>query len=135
MNKDINKYGKNVVFGLTFRQLICGILGCVVAVFIDLKLKNVVSAEILSWICILCALPFAIIGFVKYNGMPFERVILAFIKFQFLNPKKYTFKAKNLYEEMLKEDIDQKLKANITKKKERRKKKNEFNSKDFEKGN
>lgn len=133
MNKDINKYGKNVLWGLTCRQLICGILGCAVAVFLDLKLKNVVNAEILSWICILCALPFAIIGFVQYNGMPFERVIFAFIKFQFLHPKKYTFKAKNLYEEMLKEDIDKKLKANITK--ERRKKKNGFNSKDFEKNN
>ena len=129
MNKDIKNYGKNVLWGLTFRQLICGVLGCVVTVFLDLKLKNVVNAEILSWICILSALPFAIIGFVKYNGMPFEQVIFAYIKFQFLKPKKYTFKAKNLYEEMLREDIDKKLKANITK--ERRKK----NDKKFEKNN
>lgn len=36
-------------------------------------LKPYVSKEIVSWLCILTAAPFAALGFVKYNGMTAEK--------------------------------------------------------------
>ena len=52
--------------------------------------------------CILCAVPFAVIGFLKYNGMTAEKFISAWIKSVILTPNRLTFKPKNLYyEEMI----------------------------------
>ena len=44
--------------------------------------------ETLSWMCILGAAPFALIGFVKYNGMTAEQFLWAWIKSEFLMPKR-----------------------------------------------
>ena len=52
--------------------------------------------------CILCAVPFAVIGFLKYNGMTAEKFISAWIKSVILTPNRLTFKPKTLYyEEMI----------------------------------
>lgn len=64
-------------------------------------LKPYLGIETLSWVCILGAIPFAIIGFLKYNGMTAEKFILAWIKSEILTPKKLTFKSKNLYENLV----------------------------------
>lgn len=46
-------------------------------------LKPYVSKEIVSWLCILTAAPFAALGFVKYNGMTAEKIVLAWFKSEF----------------------------------------------------
>ena len=53
--------------------------------------------ETLSWMCILGAIPFAVLGFVKYNNMPIENFIKAWIKSEILMPKHLTFKSENIY--------------------------------------
>ena len=53
------------------------------------------SREI-GWICVLAAFPFALGGFFTYNGMTLEHFILAFIRSEFLYPKRLVFKAENL---------------------------------------
>ena len=58
--------------------------------------------------CILGAMPFAILGFFKYNGMPAEKVIMCFIKTNFLIPRKMMFKPKNYYYELTKNYIENK---------------------------
>ena len=55
--------------------------------------------------CILGAAPFALIGFVKYNGMTAEQFLWAWIKSEFLMPKRLLFSPDNLYYEALKETI------------------------------
>ena len=70
------------------------------------NLKDVFGNEITSWICIFSVLPFAILGFVTYNGMKAEEVIWSLIKYEFLVPKKLTFKPTNFYNEILKERRD-----------------------------
>lgn len=52
--------------------------------------------------CILGAVPFAVLGFLKYNGMTAEKFVMNWIKTEILYPKKLTFKADNLYEQMIK---------------------------------
>lgn len=103
INKEIREYTENTFFGLSMRQFIFSVLACGCAVGIYFFMKPYVGIETVSWMCILGALPFALMGFVKYHGMTAERFIAAWIKSEFLYPKKLTFKSTNLYYEALKE--------------------------------
>ena len=95
-------------FGLSLRQFIFS--ACVGAVGLYFLLKPYVGTETVSWICILGAAPFAALGFVKYNGMTAEKFIYAWIKSEFLTPKKLTFHSTNTYYELMKPGIDAKIK-------------------------
>ena len=55
-------------------------------------------------------IPFAALGFVKYNGMTAEKAIYAWIKSEFLMPKKLVFHSTNVYYELMKPSIEQKQK-------------------------
>ena len=115
INKDIREFSESIFFGLSLRQFIFSVIACIVAVVLYFALKPYLGLETLSWICILGAAPFAVLGFVKYNGMTAEKLVIAFIKSEFLIPKKLTFKAKNIYEEAFRATIDRKLKQGILK--------------------
>ena len=52
------------------------------------------------------ASPFAVMGFVRYNGMTAEQFVWAWIKSQFLMPKKILFAPENLYYEAMKNAIE-----------------------------
>lgn len=100
INKEIRNYTESVFFGLTLRQLIFSALACVIAAGIFILGKDSLGTETVSWICILAAAPFALLGFVKYHGMTAEKFIWAWIKSEILTPKKLTFKSENLYYEL-----------------------------------
>lgn len=102
VNKEIREYTETIFFGLSMRQFIFSAIACAVAVIIYFSLRNYLVMEILSWICIIGALPFAILGFVKYNGMTAEKFIKAWVKSEILMPRHLLFKAENIYYEMLK---------------------------------
>ena len=115
INKDIREFSESIFFGLSLRQFIFSLLACVVAVILYFTLKPHLGLETVSWVCILGAIPFAVLGFVKYNGMTAEQFIVAFIKSEFLIPKRLTFKSKNIYAEIFKPTINKKLKQGILK--------------------
>ena len=115
INKDIREFSENIFFGLTMRQFIFSLLACIVAVILYFLLKPFLGIETLSWICILGAIPFAVLGFVKYNGMTAEKFIIAFIKSEFFTPKTLIFKSKNIYAEMFKTTIEKNLKQGLIK--------------------
>ena len=104
INKEIREYTESIFFGLSLRQFIFSIFACVVAVGIYFPLRPYLGLETLSWICILGATPFAILGFVKYNGMTAEKFIVAWVKSQIMLPKKLLFRPTNIYHEMLKKE-------------------------------
>ena len=106
INKDIREFSESIFFGLTMRQFIFSLLACVVAIILYFTLKHFLGIETLSWVCILGASPFAAIGFITYNGMPAEKFIYAYIKSEFLIPKKLTFKPVNFYYELLKDKLE-----------------------------
>ena len=110
INKEIRNYSEAVFFGLSLRQLIFSVLACVVAVSIFFVLKPILGTETVSWICILAAAPFAALGFLKYNGLTAEKFLWAWIKSEFLTPKKLTYKSTNLYYEMSKSYLDKRKK-------------------------
>jgi hypothetical protein len=101
VNKEIRNYTESMFFGLTLRQFIFSVLACGMAVLLYFLLRPHLGLETVSWICILGAVPFAAIGFIKYHGMTAEKFIWAFIKSEFLMPKKLMFGAVNIYAELM----------------------------------
>ena len=87
INKEIRDYSESMFFGLSLRQFIFSVLACGIAVLIYFKLEPLLGLETTSWICIVAAFPFALLGFLKYNGMTAEQFIWAWIKDVFLTPK------------------------------------------------
>lgn len=104
INKEIQNYTETIFFGLSMRQFIFSILACGVAVLLYFLLREHFGIETLSWICILGAVPFGILGFVNYNGMTAEQFIIAWIKSEILMPKVLYFRPENFYDEILKEE-------------------------------
>ena len=103
INRDIRTYSETIFFGLTMRQCICSALACIVAVFLYFVFKEKLGTEITSWICIIGVIPFAALGFIKYNGMNFEIIFLSIIKTKILTPKVLVNKPTNFYYELLKD--------------------------------
>lgn len=123
INKDIREFSESIFFGLSIRQFIFSALACIVALILYFTLKPFFGIETLSWLCILGAAPFAVLGFVKYNGMTAEKFIIAVIKSEILTPKKLTFKATNIYAEAFKPTINKKLKNSLLKPQKKKKEK------------
>ena len=106
INKEIRNYTESMFFGLSLRQFIFSVLACGVAVGLYFLLRPWFGTETLSWVCILGAFPFAAMGFIKYNGMTAEQFVWAWLKSEFLMPKKLMFLPDNLYYETVKPTIE-----------------------------
>lgn len=106
INKEIRNYTESMFFGLSLRQFIFSVLACGVAVGLYFLLRGRFGTETLSWMCILGASPFAMMGFVRYNGMTAEQFVWAWVKSEFLMPKKILFVPDNFYYEALKPNIE-----------------------------
>ncbi len=106
INKEIRNYTESMFFGLSMRQFLFSVLACGVAVVLFFLLRGRFGTETMSWMCILGASPFAVMGFVRYNGMNAEQFVWAWIKSQFLMPKKILFVPENLYYEAVKQALD-----------------------------
>lgn len=102
INKDIREYTEGVFFGLNLRQLICSGLAVASAVAVYLSTRETFSKDVITYFCIAATIPFAAIGFIKYNGMPMEKIIVAFMKDNFIVPRRLSVKANNIYLEALK---------------------------------
>ena len=106
INKEIRNYTESMFFGLSMRQFIFSVLACGVAVGLFFLLRPQFGTETPSWMCILGASPFAMMGFIKYNGMTAEQFVWAWIKSEFLMPKKILFSPDNLYYEAMKPTLE-----------------------------
>lgn len=108
INREIREYTESMFFGLSMRQFFFSVAACLIAVAVYFLLRPILGMEVTSWVCILAAFPFAVMGFVKYNGMPAEKLIWAWIKSEFLIPKRLTFYNTNVYYHLI--DLDEKEK-------------------------
>jgi len=102
INREIRDYTESMFFGLSLRQFVFSLLAVSVAVGVYFILKPHLGTETVSWVCVLCAAPFAALGFIRYNGMTAERFLLAWFRSEFVIPKKLTFRATNIYYEAIK---------------------------------
>lgn len=113
-------------FGLSLRQFVFSVLGCLVAAGLFIILKPIFGIETASWICIIGAFPFALLGFLTYNKMPAERFLIVWFKNEFILPKKLAFGNTNIYSRLLDEVKKEKLKTrfHIASRKEIKREKN-----------
>ena len=105
INREIREYTESMFFGLSLRQFIFSVFACGVAVGLYFLLRPYVGMETVSWMCVLGAAPFAALGFIKYHGMNAEQLLCAWIKSEFLIPKRLVFQPENIYYETLKQTV------------------------------
>jgi len=106
INREIRNYTESMFFGLSMRQFIFSVLACGVAVGLYFLLSPHVGTEAVSWMCVLGAAPFAALGFIRYHGMNAEQFLWAWIKSEFLIPKRLLFCPENIYYEAVKQCIE-----------------------------
>ena len=93
INREIRNYTESIFFGLSLRQFIFSLCACSMAILLYFVTSPYFNKEIVSWICILGALPFAGLAFFKYNGMPLEQFLKAFIVSEILTPRELKFES------------------------------------------
>ena len=125
INKEIRQYSEKIFFGLSLRQFICSALACIVAVGIYFIFKPILNnTGTVSWLCMAGAVPLALIGFVRYNGMTAEQFVMAWIKSEILTPKRLVFKPNNYYLDMYRQS-ERNIKSDKRKKHFKKNKKQE----------
>ena len=97
INREIRDYQEAILFVLGLRQLIFSILAIGVAVGVYFGLRDVLGTETVSWLCVLGAIPFGAMGFIRYNGMSAEQIAAAYIKSEILMPRHLCFSNENVY--------------------------------------
>lgn len=106
INKEIRDYQESMFFGLSLRQFIFSLLAVGIAVLLYFLLKPYFGTETVSWMCILGAVPFAVMGFFSYHGMTAEKFILNYIRTEIIEPHVLMFKPTNYYYEAMKGCIE-----------------------------
>ena len=105
INREIRDYHESMFMGLSLRQSIFSVLAIASAVGLYFWLQPVLGAELVSWVCVLGAAPFAVLGFVSYHGMPAEKFLWVWFRSEILEPKQLCFRPNNLYYELMKDTI------------------------------
>ena len=121
INREIREYTESMFFGLTMRQFIFTCLAVAASILSYFLLKPLIGIEAVSWVCMLAAVPFAVLGFVRYNGMSAEKFIWAWIKSELFIPKKLCYGNNNMYWVLMHEMEDEKTARKQKKKKAGRK--------------
>ena len=101
INKEVRNYQESLFVGLSLRQLLFALLAVAVAVGVYFGLRAVLGTGEIGWVCVLAAFPFALGGFFQYNGMTLERFLLAYIRSEFLFPRRLVFRSDNIYAKAL----------------------------------
>ena len=91
INKEVSDYKETVFFGLTLRQCVCSVLAIIVAVVLYFALKPYLGSELLSWVCMLGATPFAAMGFFHYHGMTAEQFAVNFVRTILIEPQSFPY--------------------------------------------
>lgn len=105
INREIRDYTESLFFGLSLRQFFFSVLAVAAAIALYFGLRGRFGVETLSWMCILGASPCVALGFIRYHGMTAEQLLWAYLKSEFLMPKRLVFHSTNSYYEALKRSI------------------------------
>lgn len=111
INKEIRNYSESIFFGLSMRQFVFSLLAVLVAVGLYYLLSPYFGLETLSWMVILAAAPFAVMGFVSYHGMSAEQLLITWIRSELIEPRQLSVQVNNLYYEAMKKWIAAKEKG------------------------
>lgn len=115
INKEIRNYTESIFFGLSLRECFFSVVACVVAIIIYLSTIDLLGLEVTSWLCMLGAFPFAALGFIKYQGMTAEQIVMVAVRSLFLMIRELYDQPINLYYKSLTDYMKEKQKEAIGK--------------------
>lgn len=115
VNKEVRDYTESIFLGLSFRQFLFSIIACVVAVILYLSFIDVLGMETTSWLCMLGAAPFASLGFITFQKMNAEQILITAWHSFLLSNRNLIDKPFNLYYEMFKDVFDKQIKEALEK--------------------
>lgn len=98
VNKEIMDYHESLLLGLNMREILSIVVSAACAGAAYFLLKGLVGTSITGWICLAVAAPGIIFGFIKVNGVTFEKFIVSYIRF-WTTPRTRIFISENFYEE------------------------------------
>ncbi len=103
VNKEVRNYTESIFLGLSIRQCIFSTIACIVAILIYFLCVDPLGIEITSWLCMLSAAPFASLGFITYQSMNAEQIVITAWHSFLLSKRSLIDKSFNLYHEMYKD--------------------------------
>lgn len=112
INKEIREYKETLIWGLPLRQTVFAALALLAGGIVGYKFSPYLPEALRSWGCILAAAPFGLLGFFKYNGMPAEKFLAAWIRAIKL-PKVLLYKPTNIWMEICADSIEKNTKEEI----------------------
>ena len=62
-------------------------------------LNERLGTEVTSWVCMACAMPCALIGFIRFQGQTFERFVKTWVESEMLFPSVLVCRCENAYYE------------------------------------
>ncbi|MCM1524114.1 MAG: PrgI family protein [Ruminococcus sp.] len=86
--QDVTEYKEQFFFGLTIRQFVCGVLMIGLAAGTFVIGMRFIPKDVLMYAVILETAPIAAVGFLRYNGMPFEKIAQTVFEFYFGNQRR-----------------------------------------------
>ena len=86
--QDVTEYKEQFFLGMTGRQIVCVALMIILAVGTFLIGSSFVTTDVLIYLIVFEVAPLAAIGFLKYNGMGFEKLIVQVIYFYIGNQRR-----------------------------------------------
>ena len=95
--KDIRDYKEVLFAGLNLRQIVSLSMAFAINVPLYLYSKSYIGEELASWLVMLTGVPVFLLGFIKFDGMPFEKYFMIMLRFNFIVPRKRKYKIENIY--------------------------------------
>jgi flagellar motor component MotA len=95
--KEIRDYKEVIFAGMNLRQIISLVVVFAINVPLYIFSKPHIGDELASWLVIIVGVPTFLVGFIKFDGMPFEKYFQVMLRFNFLVPRKRKYKVENIY--------------------------------------
>ncbi len=95
--KEIRDFKSKVIFNLTVRQIISLVVALIINVPLYIFSKNLFGEDTAGWLIIIISAPIFLIGFVKKDGMSYEKYFLIMLRFNFLTPRIRKYKTENIF--------------------------------------
>lgn len=115
VNKEVRNYTESIFLGLSIRQCFFSVIACIVAVLIYFLCIDSLGMEMTSWLCMLGAVPFASLGFITYQNMNAEQIVLTAWHSFLLSKTDLIYKPFNLYQELFKDVFEKQKKEALGK--------------------
>ena len=113
LNPDILEIKQNVWLGLSLRQLVSAGIGIALAGLAYMKLDGQIGTQAASWVAVAIAAVFMFFGFFTFNGMPAEKLLLAFYR-DLNNPLEVGAQLNNLYYNNVQKTVEKEAHARAT---------------------